>query len=235
MSEEGAPRLPARSPGDGGSPLGTLRRFVRPRESLEKCEVCSAPIVPDPDHRHLLDTNNRQILCVCDTCAIGLGNAESSAPDGQRPGVRYRRVPQRILALHDFEMTDMIWEGVLIPVGMAFFFFSSAAGKMVAYYPSPAGPTESLLSPDSWEAIVEANPALRAMEPDVEALLVNRVKGARGYYRVPIDECYRLVGIVRLYWHGLSGGTEVWDEIDKFFADLTRRSPAPEQVRESHV
>ena len=33
------------------------------------------------------------------------------------------------------------------------------------------------------------------------------------YYIVPIDECYRLVGLIRMHWRGLSGGTEVWKEI----------------------
>jgi hypothetical protein len=218
--------MPDSLPGDGGSPLGTLRRFVKPRDPFERCELCNAPIPPDPDHRHLLDTANRQVVCVCAACAVSMGGGQDAAR-------RFRLIPQRVDALADFQMTDALWDGVLIPVGMAFFFFSSSAGKIVAYYPSPAGATESLLSPDSWEAIVHANPALTKMEPDVEALLVNRVRGARDYYRVPIDECYRLVGLVRLHWHGLSGGTEVWEEIDTFFADLTRRSRPVE--RASHA
>ncbi len=226
MSEDAASRIPASSPGASATSIGMLRRFVKPREPWERCELCNAPIPPDPDHRHLLDTANRQVVCVCAACAVSMGGGQDSAR-------RFRLIPQRVDALADFQMTDALWDGVLIPVGMAFFFFSSSAGKIVAYYPSPAGPTESLLSPDSWEAIVHANPAIQAMEPDVEALLVNRVRGAREYYRVPIDECYRLVGLVRLHWHGLSGGTEVWDEIGKFFADLTRRSQPIE--RDSHA
>ena len=43
-------------------------------------------------------------------------------------------------------------------------------------------------------------------EPDVEALLVNRVGAVREYFIVPIDECYKLVGLIRLHWRGLSGG-----------------------------
>ena len=35
------------------------------------------------------------------------------------------------------------------------------------------------------------------MEPDVEALLINRVGPAREYFLAPIDECYRLVGLIR--------------------------------------
>ncbi|MGI8858242.1 MAG: DUF5947 family protein [Thermomicrobiales bacterium] len=226
MSDAGLPRLPASPSGEGGSPLGMIRRYIRQREPFERCELCNAAIPPDPDHRHLLDTGNRQVVCVCAACAVSMGGGQDSAR-------RFRLIPQRVDTLADFQMSDALWDGVLIPVGMAFFFFSTAAKKMVAYYPSPAGATESLLSPDSWEAIVHANPALAKMEPDVEALLVNRVRGARDYYRVPIDECYRLVGVVRMYWHGLSGGTEVWDEIDKFFADLTRRSQPVE--RTSHA
>jgi hypothetical protein len=37
---------------------------------------------------------------------------------------------------------------------------------------------------------------------------------------MPIDECYRLVGLIRLNWRGLSGGSEVWEEVDKFFEQL---------------
>jgi hypothetical protein len=44
------------------------------------------------------------------------------------------------------------------------------------------------------------------------------------YYIAPIDECYRLVGIVRAGWRGLSGGTEVWKEIKTFFEALKSRA-----------
>jgi hypothetical protein len=67
------------------------------------------------------------------------------------------------------------------------------------------------------------------MEADVTALLVNRVGHARGsapaeYYLVPIDECYKLVGLIRTHWRGLSGGTEVWREITTFFTALKKKS-----------
>ena len=94
----------------------------------------------------------------------------------------------------------------------------------MAVYPSPAGGTESLLTLEAWSQLEEENPVLRELEPDVEALLVNRVGHTRGYYRVPIDECYRLVGLIRASWRGLSGGAEVWEEINRFFADLNQKS-----------
>ena len=88
---------------------------------------------------------------------------------------------------------------------------------------------ESLLDLQSWGEISSENPLLKEMLPDVEALLVNRIGHASGqsqpeYFLVPIDECYKLVGLIRANWRGLSGGTEVWREIDEFFSELKRRA-----------
>jgi len=128
-------------------------------------------------------------------------------------------------------MTDTQWESLILPINLAFFFHSSIEGRTIALYPSPAGAVESLLTLDSWSAIVEVNPLLRRLQPDVEALLVNRVTrtgttDAAGYFIAPIDVCFKLVGLIRANWKGLSGGTEVWDEIGRFFADLRVRSGA---------
>jgi hypothetical protein len=47
---------------------------------------------------------------------------------------------------------------------------------------------------------------------------------ARDYFLAPIDACFELVGLIRLHWRGLSGGTEAWREIEAFFARLRERS-----------
>jgi hypothetical protein len=107
---------------------------------------------------------------------------------------------------------------------MAFFFFSSAAERVLAYYPGPMGPTESQLQLSSWRQLENENPILAELEPDVEALLVNRVGDEPRYWLVPLDECYSLVGLIRMHWKGLSGGQQVWQEIDRFFADLDHRA-----------
>src|SRR5207237_5374445 len=106
------------------------------------------------------------------------------------------------------------------PIGLAFFFSRTPAGKVVALYPSPAGATESLLPLEAWEELSAENPVLRELEPDVEALLVNRVGQAREHYRVPIDECFRLVGLIRTTCRGLSGRPEVRGAIAHCLASL---------------
>jgi hypothetical protein len=72
--------------------------------------------------------------------------------------------------------------------------------------------------------LAEANPVLRELEPDVEALLVNRVGETREVYRVGVDLCYHLAGLIRLHWRGLAGGQAVWEEISRFFVGLKERS-----------
>lgn len=198
--------------------LATLRPFVRRRsteDAVERCELCSVEL--RPDHQHLLEPATRQITCSCDACAILF--------DG-RPDGRFKRIPRRIDYLADFQLTDAAWDGLQIPISMAFFYQSSVAGRVVAIYPSPAGPTESLLALDAWDALVAENPILHRLAPDVEALLVSRGTGAQECFRVPIDECYRLVGIIRTYWRGLSGGDEVRVAIRHFFDDLKERAHA---------
>src|SRR5262249_31764933 len=149
---------------------------------------------------------SRQLVCACDACAMLFDGLERS---------KYKRVSRRIRLLPDFAMTDAQWDSLIIPINLAFFFRSSIEGRTIALYPSPAGAVESLLTLSTWQAIVECNPVLRELDSDVEALLVNRISrpqldNAAQYYIAPIDECYRLVGLIRARWKGLSGGAEVW-------------------------
>ena len=200
------------------APLAALRGFVRQRVPQERCELCGNGL--SPDHPHLLGPDRRQLLCACEACAVLF-------VDGKTYG--YKRVPRRITLLEQFELIDEQWDALMIPIDLAFFLYSSPAGQMVAVYPSPAGPTESTLQLEAWDNIARGHPRLRSLEPDVEALLVNRVRHRSGqpahqYFVVPIDECYKLVGLIRKAWRGLSGGAAVWDDIAQYFADLESRA-----------
>lgn len=194
-------------------PWAALRRFTRRPAAIERCELCSLEL--PAEHQHLVEPATRRLLCACQACALLFDY------DG---AMKYRRVPREGRFLSDFRLDDPQWNGLSIPIGLAFFFYSSPAERIVAIYPSPAGPTESLLELDAWDEIVADNPVLKDIRPDAEALLVNRVGAAREHYLAPIDQCYRLIGLIRLHWRGLSGGTEVWQEIERFFEMLKGRS-----------
>ena len=182
-----------------------LARLARrePQAALEHCVLCSAPIARD--HRHLLDLESRELMCACRACTLLFDR-------GAAGGGHYRLVPQRRVRLEETELTDEMWEGLRLPVDIAFFLHSSTGGRDMAFYPGPMGATECLLT-------VKLE-ILETLEPDVEALLVNRTLGARQHWIVPMDDCFRLVGVIRTHWKGLTGGKDVWQALSAFFAEL---------------
>lgn len=207
-----------------GNALLRLRQFARKRPAVERCELCSRGLLAG--HEHLVEPESHKLLCACDACAILF--------DAQRDA-KYKRLPRSVRFLRDFQLTDGQWDSLRIPIEMAFFFRSGPQGRVIALYPSPAGAIESLLPLDTWDDIVQANPVLREMDADVVALLANRVGAAHGaqraeYYLVPIDKCYKLVGLIRAHWRGLSGGAEVWREVAAFFSELKEHSETHREV-----
>lgn len=209
------------NPDTGGSTargLRSLREFVRKPPDAERCDLCAIPLALR--HQHLVDPKSRRLFCACDPCAILFSSGGET---------QYRRVPRDPHCLIDFRLSDQAWNSLAIPIGLVFIYSSSVSRQLIGVYPSPAGPTESEIDRDAWQELICDNPGLAALSPDVEALLVNRMHGARQYFRAPIDECYRLTGLVRKYWRGLSGAEEGWRQIGKFFEDLIDRS-YPEAV-----
>jgi Family of unknown function (DUF5947) len=198
----------------GRSALASLQRFVRkPRERAEVCELCGSPL--SAAHSHLLELEKRRVTCACEACSILFpGNTRQ----------RYRRIPRDVYRLEHFAMDDHEWESLLIPINLAFFVYSSAADKWIAQYPSPGGIMESSLDLEYWNTIREHNPVLNKFEPDVDTLLVSRLDKQPQYFRAPIDKCFHLVGLIRTHWRGLSGGEQVWKEIDNFFGELRAAS-----------
>ncbi len=179
-----------------------IRRGASHARADESCGMCGNAV--EERHVHLLDEEQGTLLCACRACAVLF-------PDEQG---RYRKVPRRRLRLTGVRPDDL---GV--PVGLAFF-TSGADGAVTAHYPSPAGATGWTVEPAAWEAAVASCPPLATLRPGVEALLVNTLRDADERWLVPVDDCYRLVAVVRGSWKGLSGGTRVWPEIEAFFARL---------------
>lgn len=204
---------------DHDDPFNVLKRFARSRSAAaERCDLCGIEVYVG--HPHLIEPADRQIHCSCDSCAILFSNQAAK---------RYKRVPRQTTFLPDFQLSDLQWGSLMLPIQLAFFFHSTPDKRLIALYPSPAGAMESMLTLDAWDDITAENPILLDLETDVEALLVNRVGEKREYFIAPIDKCYELVGLIRARWRGLSGGTEAWEGINGFFDALKKGSVAPKE------
>jgi hypothetical protein len=183
-----------------------------PPSAEEMCDLCGTTV--PPDHRHMLNLFERQIVCVCESCwALRSGDAE------------FRPTGNRTIWLDDFALPDELWAQFRIPIGLAFFMHSSVTNCVVALYPSPAGATESELHFETWNRLVEMNPLLEDLEPDAEGLIVNRMGDRSAYAIAPIDRCYMLVGIIKAAWEGISGGPALEEAVERYFDELREAAP----------
>jgi hypothetical protein len=210
------------------SPYDVLTRITSNRRAPEpagqRCDMCSESIADE--HQHVVNVAGRQLMCVCRGCYLLFTDSHAE--------LRYRAVPDRYLVFPGFALDRRTWETLQIPVGLAFFFRNSALDRTVAFYPGPAGATESELDLDAWTAISDAEPRVGLLADDVEALLVRVSSDAEApqdqpesdvaCYLVPIDACYEFVGGLRTLWRGFDGGQEARAYIDDFFANLAARS-----------
>lgn len=195
--------------------LSVLARVRAGRPELspyERCEMCAAPIADQ--HGHVVNVGTRSLLCACRPCYLLFTHDDAE--------LAYRAVPVRYLSFADLPVP--VWEELELPVGTAFLFVNSALGRVVAFYPGPAGATESELPLEAWERVVAATPGLSTIAPDVEALLVRSVDQVAEAFLVPIDVCYELVGHLRLLWRGFDGGQQVRGRLDEFFETVRARS-----------
>jgi hypothetical protein len=219
-------------PGPG---LGSLRRFVTTAPvpapngqpatiPVERCDLCGEQL--GADHRHLVDTEQRRILCACRPCTLLF--------DHPNAGRRLRAVPDRVLADGTDGPSPADWEALQLPVGTAFFLRDGGSGQVTAFYPSPAGATQSLLDLADWARIEQSCPVAGQARPDVEAVLAHRDGGRVECFVVPIDRCYQLVGTLRRLWRGFDGGQEAPAALAAFLAALRRDGvpfPAPAPLR----
>jgi hypothetical protein len=184
-------------------------------EGAERCEMCRE--VLSERHGHVVDLEKRSLSCTCRACYL-LFTHEGAA------GGRYRAVPEDVYHDPGRPLTDADWNELQIPVAMAFFFYNSALGRVVAGYPSPGGATECELDLAAWDRLAAAYPLLGGLAPDVEAILVNRSQGRNEMFLIPVDECYSLVGELRMKWQGFDGGAESRAALAAFLDGLRRRA-----------
>jgi hypothetical protein len=200
------------------TPAGALSVLSRIRASrpepaaYERCEMCAAPVADQ--HQHVVNVGTRSLLCACRPCYLLFTHDDAA--------LTYRAVPDRYLSFPD--LAAPVWEELELPVGTAFLFVNSALGRVVAFYPGPAGATESELSLEAWERVVAAAPGLGTLQPDVEALLVHTEHQQAEAFLVPIDVCYELVGHLRQLWRGFDGGQDVRRRLEEFFGKVRAKS-----------
>jgi hypothetical protein len=200
-----------------------MRRFVRSTAVEANCDLCGKALASG--HSHLFESSTRLLVCACETCVDRVRSAEAS---------RYRVVPRAARRLEPFRLTDAMWTALRVPVDLLVVFVDGAGRAAEAMHPGPAGIVDALVPHSGWSALVHANPVLTSLSPGVEGLVIYRVPIARGLdpicLAVPIDRCYALLHVFRGAWRGLSGGSELWQEVDRFIAGLQadpRARPAP--------
>ncbi len=185
------------------------------RRPGERCDVCGEEI--GDEHGHLVDAQARNLMCACRGCYL-LFVSEGAG------GGHFKAVPERYLAFEGFQLAPSGWDALQIPVSVAFFFFNSSLDRVAAFYPSPAGATESELPLERWAEVVAANPEVGTLQPDVEAFLVRAHPDREAEcYLVPIDACYELVGRLRQLWRGFDGGQEAHEQLELFFDRVRAR------------
>lgn len=208
MTAAGAPRLRSLIERAAPAPAGPRGPAV---EESEHCDLCGVSV--PAEHRHVFDLRRRELLCACLGCKLLFDHDAAG-------GRHYRLIPDDVVRLEGFSLDDLAWRALGLPVQTAFFVRSGETGRIAAFYPSPAGTTESALELEAWEELERENPALAQLRPDVEALLVHGTGADREALVVGVDQCYRLVAVMRTHWKGFSGGDDVWREIDRFFGGL---------------
>jgi hypothetical protein len=119
-----------------------------------------------------------KLQCACGPCAVLFDGRGRVRPKAERAD----------------SLSDEEWARLGIPVRLAYFVRSGDG--IVAYFPSAAG---AIASP--------VDDLQLDLEPEIEALLVDRGRGA---WRVSIDHCHRLTGLLR------RGG-----KLEDFFACLS--------------
>jgi hypothetical protein len=222
-----------------------------PRESGERCQMCRDAL--GERHGHVVEIDRRSIVCACRACYLlfvsdgAAGGRYRSVPE------RVRHDPARPLADADWgelqipvkmafffrnSVLGRVVAGYPSPGGVTECELDLAAWDRLAV----AYPLLAALTPDV-EAIFVNRAALstesRGFVSKAGAPGTGIGAGASGtgigagasgaehgneVFLIPIDECYALVGQLRLLWQGFDGGAEAHAALAAFLDGLRRRA-----------
>lgn len=166
-----------------------LRRLSRVEPEAARCELCSLAL--SDEHAHLLDPQRRVMLCSCRACAL-LFPADLS----ETQATRYLYITPCVERLQDPQLAKRVWNMLDLPVRLVFLCPSAVHSQAFALYPNPQGVTEATVPYSAWSAVTRAEPLLRGVRDDVQALILDDRPGRGTCHAVSIDVCHRLIGLL---------------------------------------
>ena len=218
---------PRDQPRRPGAPLGDAAADQRaaaragPTASAARC----APSPIAEQHQHVVNLDSRALMCTCRACYL-LFTDRAGRPALPRragplpvlPGLRARR-----------GATGTRWRSRSAwPSSSP----TRCSGRTVAFYPGPAGATESELPLDAWDARRGGQPAARhRAAPTSRRCCVRGARTASDRVR-PATWCRSTpatswsAGCGRL-WRGFDGGQEARARSTTFFAQVDAAQPRP--------
>jgi hypothetical protein len=228
------------------------------RERAERCDMCAEPL-PE-GHRHMLDVQRSAVLCACGPC--GLLFAQSTAGGRHYKPLPERRLPLPGLRIDAMLWARLgvpvglaffvrdgasggIRAGYPSPLGV-----TAATVEAEVWEELARGYPELAELADDVEALlvhrtdgtgtghgITGHGTGTGRGPGTSRDVPRTVNPAHAPCRqwiVPLDDCYRLAALVRTHWRGLSGGPEVREHIDAFFAGLAGPSRTADETRSEH-
>ena len=209
--------------GDRAKMISSLRGLSRPPSprrhgdgpDVEVCELCGTEL--PQNHRHLLQLTERRILCACATCWASALGRPRAAPDraAASSGSRTSSCPRSCGRSCRSRSGSPS---------------SCARASPTRWSPctrAPRAPPSPSSTCPPGRSSSELNPILTGIEPDAEALVVNRIADPHEFVIAPIDECYGLVGAIKVSWEGISGGPALEREVPAFFDEMRSAAPGP--------
>lgn len=191
------------------SGVAALRAFTGAQaRAAERCDFCGLAV--GDAHAHVLDVKSGAPRCACTACALLFETPRAGG---------YRRIAPKAQRLPD-PFSASQWSALGIPVGLAWFYRDVAESRLRVRYPGAAGMVEAPDPGAALEAAAIAAPALADLEAGAEALLVRRTARAGECWRVSMDRCWHLAGLLRRHWRGFDGGAEAHAAMDDFFRSL---------------